>query len=93
MLGVDPSVLVAILNDLEGNGFAERRRDPSDRRRHIVEMSDKGRAVLDDVDRAVDAVEHELLADLTPTEVDQLRHLLAKVRLPSGGTDPCAGED
>jgi len=93
VLGVDPSVLVAILNDLEGNGLAERRRDPADRRRHIVEMSDKGRAVLDDVDRAIDAVEQELLADLTPAEVDRLRELLAKVRLPSGGSDPCAGDD
>lgn len=92
VLGVDPSVLVAILNDLEGNGFAERRRDPADRRRHIVEMSDKGRAVLDDVDRALDAVEQELLADLTRAEVAQLRKLLAKVRAPASG-DPCAGDD
>ncbi len=35
-LEVDPGVLVGILNDLEGEGPAERRRDPADRRRHSV---------------------------------------------------------
>src|SRR5258705_8147758 len=39
LVGVDPSVLVAILNDLEGHGLAQRRRDPTDRRRHILEIT------------------------------------------------------
>src|ERR687885_1758194 len=44
-LHLDPTNLVAILNDLERRGYATRRRDPEDRRRHIVEVSDKGIAV------------------------------------------------
>ncbi|MDT4910864.1 MAG: hypothetical protein QOI69_4105, partial [Pseudonocardiales bacterium] len=32
-LAVDPSMLVAMLNDLEREGMTERRRDPTDRRR------------------------------------------------------------
>lgn len=42
-LEVDPSVLVGILNDLEGDGLAERRRDQADRRRHNVAITSAGR--------------------------------------------------
>src|SRR3954453_22618427 len=41
-LEVDPSILVGILNDLESARLVERRRDPSDRRRHIVAITEEG---------------------------------------------------
>lgn len=79
-LDVDPSVLVAILNDLERLGLAERRRDPADRRRHIVEMSAKGRKALEGIEKAVALVEDELFADLDERERAQLRDILTRVR-------------
>ena len=45
-IGGDPSKLVGLLNDLEADGSIVRRRDPEDRRRHIVELSKEGRARL-----------------------------------------------
>src|SRR6266498_2028591 len=48
-LHLDPTNLVAILNELEQRGFATRRRDPEDRRRHLVEVSKKGIAVIEKV--------------------------------------------
>ena len=33
---------IAILNELEERGYATRRRDPEDRRRHLVEVSKTG---------------------------------------------------
>ena len=92
VLDVDPSVLVAILNDLEKAGLAERKRDPEDRRRHIVVMSDKGREALSGMHGAIDAIEQEMLADLSPTDANHLRELLLKVR-PPGDTSPCAAAD
>ncbi|KOX23800.1 MULTISPECIES: MarR family winged helix-turn-helix transcriptional regulator [unclassified Streptomyces] len=76
---VDPSQLVAILNELEDQGLAERRRDPADRRRHIVEITRTGAAALERVDTAVNAAERELFGDLTDAEQALLRSLLDRV--------------
>ena len=91
VLAVDPSVLVAILNDLERDGLAGRRRDPADRRRHIVTITDAGVAVLTRVEEALAAVERELFADLDPAEIDQLHRLLARVRTRHDDA-ACAGQ-
>jgi DNA-binding MarR family transcriptional regulator len=79
-LSVDPSVLVGILNDLERQGLAERRRDPADRRRHIVEMSADGCDVLRRIEDAVSQAEAQLFADLDADERDLLHALLSRVR-------------
>ena len=90
-LDVDPSVLVSLLNDLEGEGLAERRRGPADRRRHIVEMTEAGAAVLGRMHESFAAVERELFADLDDDEIDQLYRLLGRVRT-SPGESACAAE-
>ncbi|MDX3239104.1 MarR family winged helix-turn-helix transcriptional regulator [Streptomyces sp. ME03-5709C] len=79
-LEVDPSIMVAILNDLESAQLVERRRDPSDRRRHIVAITERGRGVLAEARAAVEEVERGLFGDLSPAEIMVLRGLLARVR-------------
>jgi DNA-binding MarR family transcriptional regulator len=79
-MGVDPSILVAVLNDLEGAGLAVRHRDPADRRRHIVEITAGGSEALTRVENALALVERELFADLDDDEIARLRELLARVR-------------
>ncbi|MGW2277835.1 MarR family winged helix-turn-helix transcriptional regulator [Streptomyces sp. NPDC001770] len=88
-LGVDPSVLVTLLNALEARDLVRRRRDPVDRRRHIVEITDAGTAAVRKFDDAIRRVESDLFADLTPQECDTLRSLLARIRTDHGG--PCDG--
>ncbi|WP_037766984.1 MarR family winged helix-turn-helix transcriptional regulator [Streptomyces sp. 142MFCol3.1] len=82
VLEVDPSILCGILNDLEDTHFVERRRDPADRRRHIVALTDEGSRVLAQTQEAITAVEKELFADFTPEELTTLRNLLSRVRTP-----------
>jgi DNA-binding MarR family transcriptional regulator len=89
-LGVDPSVLVALLNALEDRDLVRRRRDPADRRRHIVEITEAGAAAVTKIDAAIGRVEDELFADLTPQERDTLHSLLARVRTTQAGA--CDGE-
>src|SRR4026209_1743283 len=57
MIGVDPSKLVGLLNDLEADGLIVRKRDPQDRRRHIVEVSAKGSGRLEDAKQVAATVE------------------------------------
>ena len=84
-LHLDPTNLVAILNELEQRGYATRRRDPEDRRRHLVEVSSKGVAVIEKVSEVMDGVEDDLLAGLDPDEREQLDALLTSVWERSGG--------
>jgi DNA-binding MarR family transcriptional regulator len=84
-LHLDPTNLVAILNELEAWGYATRRRDPEDRRRHLVEVSKKGVAVIDRVSEAMDGVEDELLGALDPAERAHVEHLLTSIWERSGG--------
>lgn len=75
-LGLDANNCVLLLNDLESLGYVERRRDPSDRRRHLVELTTDGQGALDRAERAQESVEDEVLAALSPDERATLRHLL-----------------
>ncbi|MEV8453135.1 MarR family transcriptional regulator [Streptomyces sp. NPDC052095] len=84
---IDPSQLVAVLNELESSGLCERRRDPADRRRHIVEITPAGQGVLERMDEAVREAEREIFGGLTEAEQALLRELLDRVVV-----DPAAHE-
>lgn len=91
-LDIDASNLVAILNDLEDKGLITRRRDPEDRRRHIVEITAAGVERLTDVAVVVADVEERLLAALDEEQRAQLHELLATIAASLCATGPCADE-
>jgi DNA-binding MarR family transcriptional regulator len=85
-LAVDPSAVVAILNDLERDGLVVRSRDPADRRRHIVEITKTGRKAANEVENAISEVEREIFTHLDDAEVTQLHALLSRLHIqPSDG--------
>ena len=77
-LMLDPNNCVILLNDLEDFGYVERRRDPTDRRRHIVEMTDAGRRALEHAEEKLETLEDQVLPNLDADERAKLRDLLAK---------------
>jgi DNA-binding MarR family transcriptional regulator len=77
-LHLDANSCVLVLNDLEAAGFAERRRDASDRRRHLVALTAEGRRALEKAEAAQASIEDEVLGSLGPAERAQLRELLAR---------------
>jgi DNA-binding MarR family transcriptional regulator len=77
-LRLDPSNVVGLLNELEERDLITRRRDPSDRRRHIVEMSTRGEEELCLAFTRLSVVEDELLSALSAEEKATLYHLLVR---------------
>jgi DNA-binding MarR family transcriptional regulator len=84
-LHLDPTNLVGILNELEDRGYVRRTRDPEDRRRHIVEVTKKGLAVIDKVSEVMDRVEEELTEGFERGEREELEVLLTAIWERSGG--------
>jgi DNA-binding MarR family transcriptional regulator len=89
-LGIDAAQLVGLLNDLEAEELVLRRRDPSDRRRHIVEISDLGRARLEITDRAMAQIDAKLATGLTPEQQTQFVTLLRFVAEHGAYDEDCA---
>ena len=75
---MDANNCVLMLNHLEELDWIERRRDPSDRRRHIVCLTEGGREKLVQADAAMESLEGEVLGALSADERDQLRALLGR---------------
>jgi DNA-binding MarR family transcriptional regulator len=88
-VGVDPSKLVGVLNDLEEGGLVLRRRDPVDRRRHIVEISGEGEAKMRAAEEAVRTVDERLLAGLDDDDRARLFDLLRRIA-ENLGQERCA---
>ena len=91
-LRIDPSNMVAFLNALEDEGFLVRKRDPDDRRRHIVEITQQG------IDRCpvcfepVSALEDELLAGLSAQEQRVLNRMLSRILATMSVEEPGEAE-
>jgi DNA-binding MarR family transcriptional regulator len=75
-LRLDPSTLVGLLNELERGGLVVRERDPEDRRRHIVRLSELGRERLEQAERALASVQDDVLGALSDDERCTLHSLL-----------------
>jgi DNA-binding MarR family transcriptional regulator len=78
-LRLDPSNVVGLLNELEQRGLITRRRDPADRRRHIVELSAVGADELVRTSSRLRLVEDDLLKALSADERATLHSLLVRV--------------
>jgi DNA-binding MarR family transcriptional regulator len=76
---MDANSVVLLLNETEAAGFSVRRRDPADRRRHMVELTASGRAAVERAEKAREGIEDEVLSDLSPDERKTLRKLLRRV--------------
>jgi DNA-binding MarR family transcriptional regulator len=76
---MDANGVVLLLNELEAARYLIRRRDPQDRRRHIVELTTAGRHALERADKARETLEEEVLAVLSPEERATLRRLMQRV--------------
>ncbi|WP_231591128.1 MarR family winged helix-turn-helix transcriptional regulator [Saccharothrix sp. ST-888] len=78
-LGIDPSDVVKVIDELARAGQVERNRDTADRRRVSVTLTPAGRAALTALTAEATAVQDAVLAPLTEQERVQLHTLLTRI--------------
>ena len=76
---IDANSVVLLLNELEAAGLSVRRRDPHDRRRHMVELTAAGRVAVERAEKARESLEDTILADFTAEERVALTKVLRRV--------------
>lgn len=86
-LGVNRTLMVAVIDRLEEQGYAVRTRNPSNRRSYVVSLTEAGRAAAARCRRAVAERDLVLTTALTPAQRARFDSLLSRL-LPSGADLP-----
>jgi DNA-binding MarR family transcriptional regulator len=76
LVGVDPRNAVPIIDALAEQGLVHREVDPVDRRRRVLDLTARGRKLVDDLASVGAEIERDLLSPLTPAEQAALRRML-----------------
>jgi DNA-binding MarR family transcriptional regulator len=85
ILCIDQNNTVLVLNEMEAAGLVIRRRDPSDRRRHVVEVTEAGVQSLQQTVEGLQAIQDQVLAALSPEQREQFHALLHQALHGPGG--------
>jgi DNA-binding MarR family transcriptional regulator len=78
-LGLFPSRLVAMIDELEKRGLVERRDSPEDRRSYALYLTGAGREILEQLERLGRAHQQALCAALDASEQAQLQEFLTRI--------------
>jgi DNA-binding MarR family transcriptional regulator len=78
-LGLLPSRLVVLVDELERDGYVERRRNPTDRRHHALYLTLTGEKLLGDIGQAARAHAENYLAPLDANDRGALAELLGRL--------------
>jgi DNA-binding MarR family transcriptional regulator len=92
-MGIDPSAMVKLINELEETGLAERRRRPNDRRAWEVVITPKGRRALERARRLASQVEDEVLGGLSARDRSELLTLLRRALASAPPQPPWRSEE
>jgi DNA-binding MarR family transcriptional regulator len=76
---VDKATLVALIDTAEDNGWLRRRKSKVDRRRHEVILTGKGRELVDELVRQIDASEEKFRELFTDKELANLFDYLRRI--------------
>ena len=86
LIGLNPTQMVFLVDELEDRGFVERRRNPADRRSYALYLTPAGLDMLSKVHEAGRVHEARLGASLSETEKEQLTEMLRRIASDQGIT-------
>ena len=89
-VGIQDATLTHHLNAMEANGLLVRRRDPANRRIHLVELTPSGEALFLKLRETAMAFDRQLRAGLDQDDLDKVRSVFSRLRSnvegkPDGG--------
>jgi DNA-binding MarR family transcriptional regulator len=79
-VGVDQSTVVTVIDTLVRQKLVERRKDPTDRRKALIYLTAKGRALRHPIRAAIDAVHGDALHGISAADLKTFRSVAARVR-------------
>ena len=78
-LAIDRTTMVGLVDELEGLGLVERRRDPKDRRRYDLALTDAGKRAMSEAEAVAARVQDAVLAPLDDADRRRLHEMLASL--------------
>ena len=90
-MNVDRTTMVALIDDLQLKGLVQRRQDPDDRRKNVVELTDAGCGTVREAAGAVGQAERDFLAPLSAAEAAQFKKILRLLLLEDTDRSDAAG--
>jgi DNA-binding MarR family transcriptional regulator len=79
LIALDRSTTGSVLERLEAKALVQRNASPEDRRIKLLRLSDSGRALLREVEAAVERAQQRIVAPLQPDERKTFLRLLARL--------------
>jgi MarR family transcriptional regulator, lower aerobic nicotinate degradation pathway regulator len=76
---IDPTTMVALVDELERLGFVVRLRNPGDRRRYELHLTSAGSQALATADKAMDTIETEFFGSLSAQQQREFHDLLQQL--------------
>jgi len=84
-VGIQGATLTHHLHGMERDGLVTRQRDPANRRVHLVELTEEGRATFGRLRTVAAAHDRRLRDGLTEEDLDVTRRVLARLRANVAG--------
>ncbi len=80
-VGIREATLTHHLNTMDAQGLITRRRDPANRRVHVVKMTEQGEAAFGRLRGAAMEFDQRLRAGLSPADIERLEDLLGRMEV------------
>jgi DNA-binding MarR family transcriptional regulator len=83
-MGLDPSQIVALVDDLEERELVSRTTDSADRRNKLIVATDEGRRIRNEAEKRVEQSHRRCLAQMSRGEMDSLKGILRGIAFADG---------